>query len=291
MDKPDLAFIGLGGMGTAMALRLIDRGFRLTVHNRTAAKAGPLRAAGAAVAATAAEAAAAAPVVLLSLSDEAAVEAVVFGPSGLRPGTVVIDTSTVSPGYAREATARLNASGVHRVECCVLGNPQLTRAGRARILAAGAPGDVEAVRPVLKALGGSQILYLGAPGQAATMKLVFNMLLGVQVAALAEGIRYGVHAGLDRDTLLSAIVGSGFSSMVMSFRAEIMRSREYQPPAFRAQLMEKDLRLMAADAAALEVNTPVSDLVHDMFSAVVAAGDGDKDAAVIVEHDRRAAEV
>jgi len=284
MEAAELAFIGLGGMGSAMALRLIDRGFSLTVYNRTAAKAEPLRDAGATVAATAGQAAAQARTVLVSLSDEAAVEEVVFGALDLAPGTIVIDTSTVSPGYAREAAARLAAVGVRRVESCVLGNPQLTRVGRARIVTAGRAEDIEEVRPVLKALGGSQLLHAGEAGQAAAMKLVFNMLLGAQVAALAEGVRYGVQAGLDRDILLSAIAGSGFSSMVLSFRAEIMRTRRYEPAAFRTRLMAKDLRLIAQDAAALGSDTPLMDLVHDLFSGVVAAGGGDQDAAVILEH-------
>ncbi len=291
MDSSELTFIGLGGMGAAMALRLIDRGFSLTVYNRTAAKAAPLREAGAVVASTAAQAAAGAKIVLLSLSDEAAVEEIAFGALDLRPGTIVIDTSTVSPDYARQAAKRLAAAGVRRVETCVLANPEVARAGRARLLTAGDPADIEEVRPVLKALGGSQVLYLGAAGQAATMKLVFNMLLGAQVAALAEGVRYGVRAGLDRDTLLSAIAASGFSSMVLSFRAEIMRSRNYEPPAFRSKLMNKDLRLIAEDASSIGADTPVMNLVHDLFSRVVEAGDGDKDAAVIVEHAHETADV
>ena len=290
METSELAFIGLGGMGAAMALRLIDRGFALTVYNRTIEKAEPLREAGARVAATPAEAVAGAKVVMLSLSDEAAVDQV-FCALDLPSGTLVIDTSTVSPGYARASAERLAAAGIRRVETCILGNPPLARAGRARILTAGAVGDVEAVRPVLKALGGSQVLYLGEPGQAATMKLVFNMLLGAQVAALAEGVSYGERAGLDRNTVLTAIAGSGFSSMVMSFRADIMQKQSYEPPAFRARLMDKDLRLIAEDAAALGADSTVMDLVHRLFSRVVEAGDGDKDAAVIIEHVGRTAGV
>jgi 3-hydroxyisobutyrate dehydrogenase len=110
------------------------------------------------------------------------------------------------------------------------------------------------------------------------------MLLGAQVASLAEGVRYGERAGLDRETLLTAIAASGFSSMVMSFRADIMSKRSYEPPAFRARLMDKDLRLIADDAAALGADRAVMDLVHGLFSRVVEAGDGDKDAAVIIEH-------
>ena len=286
MDTTELAFIGLGGMGSAMALRLIDRGFPLSVWNRTQSKTAPLREAGARVADTPAQAAAGAKVVLVSLADEAAVEKIVFGSLALQPGTIVIDTSTVSPGYAREAAGRLAAAGIRRVETCVLGNPPLARAGKSRILTAGAAADVEEVRPVLKALGGTQVLYLGAAGQAATMKLVFNMLLGAQVASLAEGVAYGVRAGLDRDTLLSAIAGSGFSSMVMGFRAEIMRNRGYEPAAFRATLMDKDLRLIAEDATSVGADTRLMDLVHELFTGVVEAGDGDKDAAVIVEHTK-----
>jgi 3-hydroxyisobutyrate dehydrogenase-like beta-hydroxyacid dehydrogenase len=283
VEKPEIAFIGLGGMGTAMALRLIDSGFRLTVYNRTAAKAEPLREVGARVAPTAAEAVAGAEVVLISLSDETAVDEV-FGPLSVPPGTLVVDTSTVSPSYARSAAALLGAAGIRRVETCILGNPPLARAGHARILVAGAAQDVEDAQPVLKALGGSQVLYAGEPGKAATMKLVFNMLLGAQVASLAEGVRYGERAGLDRETLLGAIAGSGFSSMVMSFRADIMRKGNYEPAAFRARLMDKDLRLIADDAAALGADSAIMDLVHGLFSRVVEAGDGDRDAAVIVEH-------
>ena len=282
MAPSELAFIGLGGMGTAMALRLIDKGFALSVYNRTAAKAEPLREAGARVMATPNEAAAGKPVVLLSLSDEAAVEEIVFGGLDLRPGTVLIDTSTVSPEYARRAAARLEADGVHRVECCVLGNPPLARAGGSRILVAGVPDDIDAMRPVIKALG--REIRVGGPGTAATMKLVFNMLLGVQVASMAEAVTYGERAGLDRDELLSAIAESGFSSMVMSFRAQLMRTREYEPPAFRTTLMAKDLRLATEEAALTGARLPIVGLVREIFDQVVAAGDGDKDTAIVIEH-------
>ena len=287
METPGLAFIGLGNMGAGMAIRLLERGFPVTVHNRTPDKAEPVCAAGAQLAPSAVAAAAGADVVLVSLSDDAAVEQVVFGELGpaLRPGTVVIDTSTVSPDYARAASRRLAEGGLRRVEACVIGNPRQARQGHLRILAAGTPDDVEGVRDILAALG-HQVLYVGEPGQAATMKLVFNLLLGAQVSALAEAVSYGVDRGLDRDMLLSTIASSGFSSTVMSFRAEVMRGRRYQPAGFRAGLMEKDLRLALADASGAGTAMPVLDRVHDRFAAVVGAGDGDKDAAIVIEHAR-----
>ncbi|KWX04659.1 3-hydroxyisobutyrate dehydrogenase [Carbonactinospora thermoautotrophica] len=282
----ELAFLGLGGMGAGMAHRLAEQGFALTVYNRTPSKAQPLVAAGATAAATPAEAAEKADAVLLSLSDEAAVDAVLFEAGGvqetLRPKTLVIDTSTVSPAYSRQVTQRLAALGARRVEACVLGNPHQARAGELRVLAAGDADAVDAAMPVLEVLG-KQVVRLGPVGTAATTKLAFNSLLAAQVAALAEAVQLGVQAGLDRDMLLAAMAGSGFSSPVLAFRAGLMRERRYEPAAFRARLMDKDLRLVLAEAARLGVGMPVAEAVARWYGSVVEAGDGDRDAAVIVE--------
>ncbi|MQY11600.1 3-sulfolactaldehyde reductase [Streptomyces sp. RB5] len=281
----DIAFLGLGNMGGGMAARLIGSGRRLTVHNRTAAKAEPLVAAGATAAASPEEAAAGARVVMLSLADEAAVEDTLFRRvvPVLAPGTVVVDTSTVSPAYAARAAARLAEKGLRRVEACVIGNPLQARRGELRVYAAGEAADVEEVRDVLETIG-SEVVHLGGPGTAATIKLLFNLLLGAQVASLAEAVAYGTAAGLDRDGLLTAVAKSGFSSLVMRFRAELMRTRTYVPAFFRSTLMEKDLRLALEAAADARVEMPVLDQVRRAFAAVNAAGDGDRDAAVLIEH-------
>ncbi|MFF3327791.1 NAD(P)-binding domain-containing protein [Streptomyces sp. NPDC002889] len=280
-----LAFVGLGNMGGGMAHALIDAGHRLTVYNRTEAKARPLVDAGAVSAAGPAEAARGHSVVVLSLSDEAAVDDVLFGRIApvLAPGSIVIDTSTVSPEYARKAAARLGDAGLRRVEACVVGNPFQAREGKLRVYTSGAEQDAAEVAHILDAIG-SEVLHLGAPGTAATLKLIFNLLLGAQVASLSEAVAYGVRAGLDRDGLLTAIAGSGFSSLVMRFRAELMRKGAYEPAFFRSALMEKDLRLALDDATATGVELPVLDTVRAGFAAVVAAGDGEKDASVLIEH-------
>ncbi|MBO8196523.1 NAD-binding protein [Streptomyces oryzae] len=283
-----LAFIGLGNMGGGMAHRLLAAGHALTVHNRTAAKAAPLAEAGATVAASPAEAAKGRSVVLLSLADEAAVEEVLFGQVAdvLAPGAVVVDTSTVSPAYARECAQRLALRGLRRVEACVVGNPFQAREGKLRVYTSGEEEDIARVGGILDTLG-AQVVHLGAPGTAATLKLIFNLLLGAQVASLAEAVAYGVAAGLDRDRLLSSVAESGFSSVVLRFRAELMRKGAYQPAFFRSTLMEKDLRLALGDAAVAGVPLPVLDSVRERFAGVNAAGDGDKDASVLLEHTVR----
>ncbi|GHD93810.1 NAD(P)-dependent oxidoreductase [Streptomyces naganishii] len=285
MSKPQLAFIGLGNMGAGMARRLLDTGHTLTVHNRTASKAAPLAEAGAKLADAPERAAAGHQLVLLSLSDDKAVDEVLFGRVApvLQPGAVVVDTSTVSPGYARTAAERLAARGLRRVEACVVGNPLQARKGELRVFAAGDPADLYEVRPVLEAIG-SEVVHVGAPGTAASVKLILNLLLGAQVASLAEAVAYGTAAGLDRDQLIGVISGSGFSSVVMRFRAELMLKHSYEPAFFRAELMEKDIRLALEAAAGFGTSMPVLDTVRERFAAVVAAGDGDKDASVLVEH-------
>lgn len=285
MTSGTLALIGLGGMGGGVAGCLIEAGHPLVVHNRTAAKATALLQAGAEWAPTPGDAAAAADVVLISLSDEAAVEQILFGEAAprLRPGTTVVEMTTVSPEYARASAERLAAIGVRRVEACLIGNPQMARAGELRVFAGGEAEHVAEVRPVLAVLAKQGVLHLGPTGLASSLKLAFNLLLGVQTAGLAEAVAFAEGAGIDRDQFLTAIQNSGWRSPVLSFRAEFMRNRSYRPAAFRAQLMAKDLRLATKEAAEHGLTLPVTESAALRFADVVDSGAGDDDAAVIVE--------
>ncbi|WP_328816795.1 NAD(P)-dependent oxidoreductase [Nonomuraea cypriaca] len=280
----ELAFIGLGGMGGGMALCLRAAGFPLVVYNRTAAKSVPLAEAGARVAASIGDAGRDASIVLLSLSDEAAVEQVLFGELAgrLRPGALVVDTSTVSPAYSADASERLAKVGARRLEACVIGNPPMARAGQLRIFTAGGSEEADEARGVLEALG-QEIVHVGPAGSACALKLSFNLILGNQIAALAEAAQLAVSAGVDRDLFFTAVAKSGFSSPALAFRAELMRTRRYEPPAFRSTLMEKDLRLAVSGAAAHDLELPVTAGVAERFGAAIRAGDGDKDAAAIAE--------
>jgi 3-hydroxyisobutyrate dehydrogenase-like beta-hydroxyacid dehydrogenase/SAM-dependent methyltransferase len=284
MTDRSVSVVGLGSIGGGMAQRLLDAGFRVTVYNRTPAKAAELVAAGARRVESAAEAAGS-DTVLLSLSDEEAVESVLFGQmvDQLSPGAVLIDTSTVSPGYARDAASRLGRHGVRRVEACLIGNPEMARAGELRVFVAGEPADIAAARDVLDALGRHGILELGPPGRASALKLAFNLLLGVQTVALSEAVSFAEAGGLDRDLLLTAIMKSGWRSPMLNFRAEFMRTRRYEPAGFRAALMAKDLQLALQEAGAGGLDLPLTGRAAQRYAQVIAAGRGDKDAAVVVE--------
>lgn len=290
METRHFAVVGLGSMGAAIAHRLLDLGIKVTVQNRTPAKAAPLVEAGAVHAESVRDAVADAEVVMLSLSDETVVEHVLFETMlpWLRPGTVVVDTSTVSPGYAVRAAERLAAAGIPRVEACVVGNPEMAKSGELRVFAAGEPSHVDSVHDVLRALGRHGFRYLGTAGQASAIKLAFNLLLGAQTVALAEAVAFATDAGVDRDMMLDAVVKSGFRSPVLAFRAEFMRTKRYEPAAFRARLMEKDVRLLADHAVSAGLTLPLTEAIADRYADIVAAGDGDRDAAVVLKAHEQA---
>jgi 3-hydroxyisobutyrate dehydrogenase-like beta-hydroxyacid dehydrogenase len=281
-----IGILGLGRMGSGMARRLLDSGFPLSVWNRTAGSAQTLAAAGATLKESPAAALTGVDAVLISLSDADAVDAVLFGPAGaagtLRPGLPVINTTTVSPEYAVGLSARLGRQGVPYLDVALLGNPFQAGEGQLRVIAAGGRADLAVARPVLDALG-KQVTYVGPVGQAAATKLVFNALLGAQLAALAEAMAYGVRAGLDYNLLLGAIAESGFSSKVMAFRAALAQQHKYQPAAFSSALMGKDLGLVLAEGQRHAVEMPLLAAAGAHFQEIIERGDGDLDAAVVIE--------
>ncbi|KZB88439.1 NAD(P)-dependent oxidoreductase [Amycolatopsis regifaucium] len=279
-----VAAIGLGEMGSGMVRALLAARYEVVVFNRTTARAEALRAAGAQVAATAAEAVEDASLVLVSLADEDAVTQVLLGDLAgmLTDRHTVLDTSTVSPRFSIQATAKLAETGVRRIESCVMGNPEMAREGRLRVFAAGEEPPGEDVSAVFDALG-QQVTWLGETGRASTLKLAFNLLLGVQTAGLAEALDFAESAGIDRTLMLDVFSASGWYSPILGFRARFMRERAYKPAAFRSVLMHKDLRLGCEDAAGRGVPMPVTVAAADRYARVVDAGFGDDDAAVIAE--------
>lgn len=282
MEDFSVAFIGLGGMGGGMAMRLIEAGLPVTVQNRTKSKTEPMVLAGAVAADTPAQAAAHADLVVVSVADEEALDQVIFGPDGvastLRPGGYLVDTSTASPTYSVATAAALAQQGVHFVEARMLGNPLHARTGQLRVFAAGAENDVETVRPVLEIIG-QEVRNLGQIGAASTFKLAFNVLLGVQLAAISEAVAFAERAGLARDVVLDAIGNSGLASPVLAFRCSLALQHRFDPPAFRTRLMAKDMRLALADA-----RSPMPVIAHaaECFDLALARGWGELDTAIVM---------
>lgn len=293
MEHARVAFIGLGSMGAGMAARLVESGYPVVVYNRTRSKAESLAELGAGVAASPAEAASAADVVLTSLSDEAAVSAVLLGSDGalaaLPRGGYAIDLSTVPPAFARRVSAEAAAIGCHALDACVYGAPWHARTGELRVLVgAESEADFQAVEGILRTIG-KEVSYMGPSGMGAMTKLVVNMLMGVQMPALAEAIVLGERAGLSREALLGLIAGSGYASPVMSFRCDLMRRRAFANPAFRLSLMRKDMKLAMAEAQDLGVPLPVAESAYTMLTAAQQQGLGDLDVGAVLAFQERLA--
>ncbi|WP_120723677.1 NAD(P)-dependent oxidoreductase [Streptomyces hundungensis] len=249
MTTTTIAFLGLGGMGTPMATRLLDAGHSLTVWNRTAARAEGLAARGAAVAATPGDAVRCADVVISMLADPAAVAAVVTSAAPqLRPGTHWIEMSTIGPDAVRDL-AGLLPEGVTLLDAPVLGSVDKAAAGELGVLVG---GEADGVEKVLGALG--TVTRCGPLGSAAALKLVVNTALVGGVVVVAEALaladRLGVPAAMAERTLLASALG-GAARRALATEA-----------AFATALAAKDLALATATAP-----LPVLGAVHDRLGA------------------------
>jgi 3-hydroxyisobutyrate dehydrogenase len=292
MDKQRIGFIGLGNMGAGMAARLAEGGYDMTVYNRTRSKAEEISKLGARVADSPAKAAQEADVLMLSLADQAVVEAMLFGADGafasLRPGAYIVDLSTIPPAFARALGERASGAGLRALDACVYGAPMHARSGELRVMVGAAEEDYLAVEEILQAIG-KDVTYLGPNGLGATMKLVVNMLMGVQMPALAEALVFGEAAGLPREAMLKMIAGSGYSSPVMNFRCAFIGERSFENAVFKLKLMRKDMKVMLAESQELSVPLPVSEAAYAMLTAAVQQGLGDLDVAAIVAFMERMA--
>jgi 3-hydroxyisobutyrate dehydrogenase len=280
-----IGFVGLGAMGSSMAIRLAEAGFEVAAYNRSQAKAAPLAAHGISLADTPAQAAAGAHAVMLSLATEEAVREVLTGPEGAlaaaRPGTLVADTSTVSPEAARAMAAIVTAAGHRALDACVVGNARHARDGELRFMIGGAEADVSALRPVLDVLA-KEVVRVGGHGMGATAKVTMNLLMGVQLQALAEAVVFGERAGLPREQLIEMIAASGFSSPVMRFKAGVMSRRAFGQADFRLSLMRKDLLLALAAAQRMGLPMPATTASYEVLTMAVNAGLGEQDCAAVL---------
>ncbi|MGC4865266.1 NAD(P)-dependent oxidoreductase [Micromonospora sp. DT53] len=234
-DMLDIALLGTGTMGTAIGRRLLTSGHRLTVWNRTSARAAPLVDAGARAAGSPAEAVRDADVVITMLTDAVAVRQTVVDSGAalaLRPGTPVIEMSTIGPGGVAELATLLPA-GVPLVDAPVAGSAEAAETGRLVVLAGGEEAVVERVAPLLGTLG--TVRRCGGSGRGAALKLVLNTALVTAVTAVADALAVADAVGVDRRTALDALATGPLGGAVA--RATTTDA------AFAATLAAKDARL------------------------------------------------
>ena len=271
-----MGLIGLGNMGTAVAERVLEAGFPLVVHNRTRQKAEPLEAGGADVAATAAELAGGVDMVLTSLADDEAFEAVAREVlRAARRDTVLVDMSTVSPAVSGRVAALADDASVEYLRAPVSGNPTVVRAGNLSFIVSGARKTLDRVEPVLHAIGPT-IHYVGDGEQARIVKLAINLMIAGLAEVMSEALVLGEAAGVSREALLEVMGTSAAGAPFVKYKTEPLLRDDFSA-TFTTALMEKDIDLIldAADGSGVEL--PLARELKGLLRAACEAGYADDD--------------
>jgi len=271
-----VGLIGLGNMGSAFAERLLDAGYPLVVHNRSREKAEPLAARGASVADTAADLAAAADIVLTSLPNDDAFESTAASvAASARPGTVLVDTSTVSPGVSARVAALAERASVLYLRAPVSGNPGVVRAGNLTFIVSGPPAGLVRAEPMLRAIG-STIRPVGDAEQARVVKLAINLIVAGLAELMSEALVLGEASGVSRAALLETMGNSAVGAPFVKYKSEPLLRDDYSA-TFTTTLMEKDVDLVLEVADAAGIRLPLAGEIKELLRSAVEAGYGDDD--------------
>lgn len=281
-----IGFIGLGSMGTPMAANLLEAHFELTVHNRTRSKEESLAETGARRAPDPGAAAADAEIVITMVTADSDVEEVLFGSNGVsggaKPGTLVIDMSTIAPTSTRSFADRLSQRGIQMLDAPVSGGTDGAENGTLSIFVGGDENQLERARPVFDALG-STVTHFGPSGSGQLTKAVNQVIVGGTFLAVAEGLAFAVEAGLtDEDKLIPALSAGSASSWALENRGRRFVRGEY-PLGFRISLHRKDLRIALQEASRLGVSLPASDLLLRLEEALIQTGLDDLDLSALTK--------
>jgi 3-hydroxyisobutyrate dehydrogenase len=280
----EMGFIGLGVMGEAIALNLTRAGSRLVVWNRTAAKCEPLRAAGAAVADGPEDVFRRADVVVLMLTDSAAIDAVT-GRGTARfatnvEGRTVVNMGTTAPDHSRGLEADILAAGGRYVEAPVSGSRKPAEDGQLVAMLAGDPAAVDAVRALIAPLCRESVTC-GAVPSALLMKLSVNLFLVTLVAGLAEALHVADRHGLDLEQVVAVLDASPMASVVSRAKGQALLARDFAVQASNANVLQ-NCRLLVDQGRTSGVALPLMDVCHDLYRETVALGHEASDMAAVV---------
>jgi 2-hydroxy-3-oxopropionate reductase len=282
--KQTVGFIGLGIMGRPMARNVLAAGIGLVVYDLMSGPVNELVALGATAANSPAEVGAAADVVLLCLPDSPDVEAAMTGGQGLLAGThsgqIVVDMSTISPVTARALSAKAAEQGVTLLDAPVSGGQVGAANGTLSIMVGGDADALEEVRPVLEAMG-KTILHLGDSGAGQVAKACNQLVIAVTIEAVAEAMVLASKAGVDPAKVRAALLGGYANSRVLDGHGERFLARNFTP-GFRTRLQYKDLNIALDTGRAYGAPLPAGALVHQLYAAMMARGDGDLDHSALV---------
>ncbi|HET7700283.1 MAG TPA: NAD(P)-dependent oxidoreductase [Candidatus Limnocylindria bacterium] len=273
-----IGFIGTGIMGAPMARNARKAGFEVTVANRTPARAAPLAELGITVVGTPREVAMRSDLVVTMVVDSPDVETVLFGPDGVAAGAheglLAIDMSTISPARTREFAERAaaHAPPFRTLDAPVSGGEIGAIEARLSIMIGGDAADVERARPLFEALG-KTIVHIGDHGAGQACKLANQIAVAINNLGVSEALVFAASQGIDLERVRQVIAGGAGSSWAMQNYAPKMLAGDFAP-GFMVDLQQKDLRLVLGDADAAHLALPGTALVHGLYNALQAAGEG-----------------
>ncbi|WP_139230785.1 NAD(P)-dependent oxidoreductase [Paenibacillus catalpae] len=285
MYMKKIGFIGLGVMGNGMAANLLRSGYEVTVYNRTAGKAGELIQCGAKEAVSPADAVRESEIVITMISNDAAIREVYFGDNGIfgavRPGTILIDSSTISPSLALELTSTAESKGAVFLDAPVTGSKPAAEGGTLTFMVGGTEAALKDVEDVLLAMG-RKVIHMGANGSGATAKLAHNTIVGINMAALAEGMAIAASGGINGSAFFELVQSGGAASRTAELKGEKILANDYDVQ-FSLALMLKDLRLSSVLSDNLKVPTPMLEAAKSLFQVGDSMGLGELDMSSVTQ--------
>jgi 3-hydroxyisobutyrate dehydrogenase-like beta-hydroxyacid dehydrogenase len=275
----NVAVVGLGKMGEPIAERILSAGFPLAVYNRTRTRAEALAKRGARVLESRVDALREADVCVTMLADDGALAAVVLGNDGVlagaRPGTTLVDMSTVSVAISGKVARLAENADVAYLRAPVSGNPSVVRGGRLTIIVSGTEQAVADLDGLLHAIG-PNVFYVGEGERARVVKLVLQVLIGGTAELLAEGLVLGERSGIDRGKLLEVVGASAVGSPFVGYKTEPLLRDDYSA-TFTTAMMLKDVNLVLDLARDAQLSLPFTERLRGLLEETIAAGWADSD--------------
>lgn len=279
MKKPHIGWIGLGKMGLPMAAQIVAAGYPVAVFNRSPEKAQALVEQGARCIEQVQELARESDIVFSMVADDQALLEIATGEAGalhaLRPGSVFVDMSTVSPAASERVALLARSRQVRYLRAPVSGSTAMAAAASLTILVSGPSDAYQELEALLRVLG-KKIYYLGADEQARYMKLSINMMLGITAAMMSEAMVLSERVGVDWHQMIDVISNSAVASPLVGYKAKMLSERDFTP-MFTTSQMAKDFDLALDAARSVNVPLPITALTRQFFGAMVASGRGESD--------------
>jgi len=279
-----LGFIGLGIMGKPMSGHLVKAGHEVSVYDLNPAAVRELTSKGATACKSGKDVAQKSEIIIIIVQDTPDVEAVLFGKEGLaeglKPGSIVVDMSSISPIATKEFAKRLAGMKVKMLDAPVSGGQVGAENATLSIMVGGDADVFEKIKPYFQLMG-KNIVHVGGNGDGQTCKVANQIVVALNIEAVAEALLFASKAGADPAKVRAALMGGFAQSRILELHGERMLKRTFNP-GFRIRLHQKDLNLALQSARSMGLSLPNTATAQELFNAVAAQGGIDLDHSAMV---------